>query len=252
MEYSIEKLAKLAGITTRTLRYYDEIKLLKPARISKSGYRVYGSKEVNLLQQILIYKELGLELETIKKIIYTPSFNFQNALEDHLEKLNAKKMQIEDLIANVSQSLRALKGGLKMSDKEKFNGLKKKLIMENEEKYGNEVRQKYGEEKVQKANEKFMNMSEEDFNEATRISEEIMTTLKEALIINDPESEVSQKVAKLHQQWLKFYWPNYSREAHINLVKMYLEDERFTAFYDKVGKGATKLLTASVIHYLSK
>ena len=68
MEYSIKSLAKLAGISTRTLRYYDEIGLLKPLRINSSGYRIYGDKEVDILQQILFYKALELPLEKIKEI----------------------------------------------------------------------------------------------------------------------------------------------------------------------------------------
>ena len=128
MEYTIDKLAKLANVSSRTLRYYDEINLLRPARVNSSGYRIYGSKEVNLLQQILLYKELGFELEMIKKIIYTPEFNYQTALSCHLVKLQAKKSQIDELIENVKQSLNALQKGLNMSDKEKFKGFKKQMI----------------------------------------------------------------------------------------------------------------------------
>ena len=66
MEYTIQKLAHLAGISTRTLRYYDQIGLLSPARTNEAGYRIYGAKEVDVLQQILFYKEMGLELARIK------------------------------------------------------------------------------------------------------------------------------------------------------------------------------------------
>ncbi len=66
MEYTVRKLAQIAGVSTRTLRYYDEIGILKPARINSSGYRIYGQKEVNLLQQILFYRELGVNLKNIK------------------------------------------------------------------------------------------------------------------------------------------------------------------------------------------
>ncbi|MDQ0163455.1 DNA-binding transcriptional MerR regulator [Bacillus alveayuensis] len=68
MEYTVNQLAKLAGVTGRTLRYYDEIGILKPARINSSGYRIYGQKEVDKLQQILFYRELDVDLETIKKL----------------------------------------------------------------------------------------------------------------------------------------------------------------------------------------
>jgi len=68
----VQKLGKLAGISTRTLRYYHEIGILKPARISSSGYRIYGQKEIDLLQQILFYRELGVSLENIKKSFSPP------------------------------------------------------------------------------------------------------------------------------------------------------------------------------------
>ena len=74
MEYSIKKLSEIAGVSTRTLRYYDEIGLLKPARVSSSGYRIYGKKQVDILQQILFYKELGISLDEIKEIIQNPNF----------------------------------------------------------------------------------------------------------------------------------------------------------------------------------
>lgn len=75
MEYSINKLAKLAGVSTRTLRYYDEIGLLSPERISSNGYRVYGQKEVDLLQQILFYRELGVSLDEIKNIVWSKDYD---------------------------------------------------------------------------------------------------------------------------------------------------------------------------------
>jgi DNA-binding transcriptional MerR regulator len=80
MEYTIQKLAKLAGVSKRTLRYYDEIDLLKPARINSSGYRIYSQKEVDRLQQILFYRELGVDLHSIKEIMTDPTFDRAKAL----------------------------------------------------------------------------------------------------------------------------------------------------------------------------
>lgn len=71
MGYTVQELARLAGISPRTIRYYDEIGLLKPARFSTSGYRLYGQAEVDRLQQILFYRELGVELKAIKRRICT-------------------------------------------------------------------------------------------------------------------------------------------------------------------------------------
>lgn len=85
MEYTVQNLGKLAGVSTRTLRYYDEIELLKPARINSSGYRIYGQAEVDRLQQILFYRELGVNLDRIKEIITASTFNGVNALREQLE-----------------------------------------------------------------------------------------------------------------------------------------------------------------------
>ena len=122
MEYSIKKLSEIAGVSTRTLRYYDEIGLLKPARVSSSGYRIYGKKQVDILQQILFYKELGMSLDEIKEIIQNPNFDRINALKEHKIKLLEKRKQIDMLLDNVERTLLSVDGGCKMSDKEKFKG----------------------------------------------------------------------------------------------------------------------------------
>ena len=142
MEYTVQKLGKMAGVSTRTLRYYDEIGILKPARINTSGYRIYGQKEVDRLQQILFYRELGVSLESIREIVTAPSFDGAKALREHREKLLEKREQLDSLIANVDKTIALTEGRSKMNDKEKFEGFKQKLIDENEEKYGDEIREK--------------------------------------------------------------------------------------------------------------
>lgn len=120
MEYTIQKLARLAGVSTRTLRYYDEIDLLKPARINSSGYRIYGQNEVNSLQQIMFYRELGVQLEVIREIMTTPDFDRKEALYEHLEKLIEKRNQIDLLIENVNKTMATEEGRIMMSDSRKI------------------------------------------------------------------------------------------------------------------------------------
>lgn len=103
MEYSINKLSKMAGISTRTLRYYDEIGLLSTKRISNNDYRIYGKNEVELLQQILFFRELGMPLDKIKKIIWSKDYDGILALQGHLSALKAKREKIELLIENVKK-----------------------------------------------------------------------------------------------------------------------------------------------------
>ena len=91
MEYAINKLAKMSGVSTRTLRYYDEIGLLKPVRTTSSGHRIYGDEELNLLQQILFYRELNFPLNEIKMLLYAPGFDRKRAFEGHLSSLQNQK-----------------------------------------------------------------------------------------------------------------------------------------------------------------
>jgi len=249
MEYTVQKLAGLAGVSTRTLRYYDEIGILKPARINSSGYRIYGQAEVDLLQQILFYRELDLSLDKIKEIVTDQSFDGTSALREHREKLLEKKTQLELLIANVDKTIASTEGRIKMSNKEKFEGFKKKMIDENENKFGEEIRKKYGHDKVDQSNTKVMSMSEEQYNEVTALAENITKTLAEAFKIGDPAGELAQKAAELHKQWLCCYWKEYSKEAHAGLAQMYVDDERFKAYYDKEQPGTADFLRDAILIY---
>ena len=164
MEYTVQKLASMAGISSRTLRYYDEIGLLKPMRISSSGYRIYGPAEVDRLQQILFYRTLGVRLESIKDILDAPSIDALTALKEHRQKLLEKRQQLDLLIANVEKTIAAIEGRCSMSDTEKFRGFKQRLIEENEQKYGEEIRP-YGDEAVNQSYEKFKNMTDDQYRE---------------------------------------------------------------------------------------
>ncbi|RDI45498.1 MerR family transcriptional regulator [Falsibacillus pallidus] len=249
MEYTVQKLGKLAGISARTLRYYDEIDLLKPARINSSGYRIYGQTEVDLLQQILFYRELGLSLETIKEIIASPAFDSAKALTEHREQLLDRRKQLDLLIKNVEKTIAVKEGRTTMSNKEKFEGFKKKMIDENEEKYGKEIREKYGDETVDQSNQKVMNMTESEHEEANKLEEELQQTLADAFKTGEPGGVLGQKAAELHKKWLMNYWKSYSKEAHAGLAQMYVDDERFTAYYDKEQPGTAAFLRDAILIY---
>ncbi|MCR6545886.1 MerR family transcriptional regulator [Dehalobacterium formicoaceticum] len=249
MEYTVQKLAHLAGVSSRTLRYYDEIGILKPARISSSGYLIYGQQEVDRLQQILFYRELGMSLEGIKDIVTSPDFDGAKALREHRVKLLEKRAQLEQLIENVEKTIAQKEGRITMSDKEKFEGFKRKLIEENEAKYGEEIRERYGEKTVEESNRKLMNMTKEQYDEFTRLGEEVLDTLCEAFKTGDPAGELAQKTADLHRQWLAYSWPSYSKENHGGLAQMYVDDPRFTAYYDERQPGAAEFLRDAVFIY---
>jgi len=250
MEYTIKRLAGLAGVSARTLRYYDEIGLLKPYRINSAGYRIYGEKEVDLLQQILFYKSMDMKLEEIQKIISNPDFDIRKALEEHYEKLISRRKQLDQLILTVEKTLAYKKGEIEMSDKEKFEGLKKEKIAKNEAMYGKEIRKKYGEDVVEASNNKFLNMSEESFNEMQKTENEIFQLLSKVIKTKDLECDEAKKVYEDHKKWLEFSLPSYSKEIHVGLAKMYIADERFSKYYnDKVGENAAKILHDIIERY---
>jgi len=249
MEYTVQKLSNLAGVSARTLRYYDEIGILKPARISTSGYRIYGQAEIDSLQQILFYRELGVGLEAIRNIMNEPDFNLASALREHREQLLKKREQLDLLIANVDKTIACKEGRMVMKDQEKFEGFKQKMINDNEERYGQEIRAKYGNEQVNKSNQKVKNMTEEQYAEVEKLTASVLTTLKAALATGDPAGQLAQKAADLHRQWLSYFWESYTKEAHAGIAQMYVDDERFTAYYDREQPGTAAFLRDAILIY---
>ena len=224
MEYTIKKMASLSGVSARTLRYYDEIGLLQPARINSSGYRIYGQAEVNRLQQILFYRELDLKLDEIKEILEQPNFNVEQALHHY-------------------------KGEINMSDQQKFEAFKQQKVQENEEKYGKEIREKYGNETIEQANKKYLNLTEKDMQAMQNVEKDLFSKL--AMYQKSPKltSQLAQEIFQLHKDWLMYSWSSYSPEAHKGLGLMYVGDERFTSYYEQHGAGFAEALNAIIQNY---
>lgn len=251
MEYTVQKLARLAGVSARTLRFYDEIGLLKPARISPSGYRIYGEREVDTLQQILFFRALGLELSAILSILQDERYDRLATLKSHLQALQAKKAQIDLLIESVAKTIAAEEGSYTMTDKEKFEAFKKRLVDENEQKYGQEIREKYGEKTVDESNARMMGLSQGEYEAMQQTAKDIQSGLEAAVKAGDsPEGDAGRDVAALHKRWLSYSWPSYAKEAHLGLVQMYLDDERFTAYYDTNTPGCARFLRDAVTHWI--
>ncbi|CAD5896245.1 MerR family transcriptional regulator [Carnobacterium maltaromaticum] len=250
MEYTVKKLSELAGISGRTLRFYDQIDLLKPNRINSSGYRIYGGKEVDRLQQILFYRNLGLPLEEIKEVLDAPNFDSETALTAHYQHLLEQQQQLNKLIATVEKTLQVKRGMSSMTDKEKFEGFKKELIEKNETQYGDEIREKYGNKVVEESNQKMAGMSKEKYEAFEKLGNELLEELEVAMNDQNPQGIAGQRVAALHKEWLSFTWGSYSKEAHRGLAEMYVSDPRFTAYYDeKAGDGAASYLRDAIVAY---
>ena len=251
MEYTINKLAKMAGVSTRTLHYYDQLDLLSPAHIGENGYRFYGQKEIDRLQHILFYRELGVPLREIKDVLSRKGFDSANALQNHLVALRAKRKQLDILIFNVEKTILTMKGEAVMADYEKFEGFAEKMIENNEKLYGEEIRGKYGDAAVDKSNAMFRGMTKEKYAEVEELSNRLNNALKAAFAQGDTTSELAYEVCKLHKQWLCCFWPIYSKEAHIGVTQMYVDDPRFAAYYDNIAPGCAVFLRDAVLSYCS-
>lgn len=254
MEYNIHQLAKISGVSTRTLRYYDQIALLRPAGISPGGYRIYRQKEVDILQQILFYRALGVPLKEIKKILEAPNYNAEQALRSHLNALLIERDRINRLIENVSRTIRASKGEIIMQDYEKFEGFKQQLITDNDASYGKEIRQKYGSRAVDASYQKIRGMDEARWQHAESLRTEYEKLLREAILQGDPTGEPAQRACDLHRQWICMFWKEgaYSKETHKGLAELYLSDERFTAYYEQIAAGCTEFFCTAIRFYCEK
>lgn len=248
MKYTIKKLAEIAGVSKRTLRYYDQIDLLKPNELNKSNYRIYNEKNVNQLQQILFYRALGFPLSKIKQIMNDPNFSRLEALKSQREMLIEQQSEINKLLTNINQTIKDYKGEVKMADSEKFEVFKKKQLETNELDYGEELREKYKKSTIEQVNEKYSQLDKNDFKNMKEIENNLIVNLLK--LRKNPNSILEEKIYREHRQWLEYTWPNYTKEAHRGLVDMYLSDARFAKYYDDKAKvPVIRLLHDVIYHY---
>ena len=250
MEYSIQELSRLSGVTTRTLRWYDQIGLLKPSRVAESGYRYYGGAEVDRLQDILYYRALGVELAQIRACLDDPSFDRLAALRSHLTALEAKRDRLDALIQSVRDTIRCQERDEVMSDEQKFQALKQKILTQHEALYGREAREKYGDRMVDAAQRAVRDLTVEQYRTWKQLGEEIRRRLEEAVRAGlTPESEAGREVTELHRRWLTVTGNAYDPDKHKGLAELYVADARFVAYYDKAVPGCARFLRDAVVHW---
>ena len=247
MEYSIRELAALSGVTTRTLRWYDQIGLLKPCRIAESGYRYYGPAEVDRLQEILYFRAIGVGLDQIKTCLEDPAYDRKTMLRTHLAALEAEQNRVKELIRSVRETLDAEERNETMSDEKKFEAFKQKLVEEHEAKYGKEVREKYGEQEADNANRAMLGMSREQYQNQTELDEAIRSRLESAVKAGlGPTGDEGWEIALLHKQWLIGTGQPYEVNRHKGIAELYVADERFTAYYDRAVSGCARFLRDAI------
>lgn len=253
MEYNIRELSQLAGVSARTLRYYDQIGLLNPSRIQDSGYRFYGEKEVDLLQQILFYRERGLGLAQIAGILYQEGFDAKAALQEHLEALQAQQERTARLIETIRKTISSMKGETHMKDREKLKAFQRQSVADNDKKYGKELRQKYGEDAVNASNRKILSMNEKEYEHFQKLEAEILKKLRTAVRNGEtPADGAGREIALLHRDWLRCTVGNYSPALHRGIADLYVCDPRFTEYYDREVTGCAAFLREAVRHWIKE
>lgn len=132
-----------------------------------------------------------------------------------------------------------------------FEDIKKKMIEENEEKYGREIREEYGEDVYETSNEILSGLTEEQWNKSEQLRVQVENMLKELAPTGDCSSVQAMEMAKLHGQWASCFWPDgmYSPEAHTAVAQMYVSDPRFTVYYETIVPGGAEFLFNAVENY---
>ncbi|GBG11624.1 MerR family transcriptional regulator [Paenibacillus agaridevorans] len=239
----VKEVADLTGISVRTLHHYDEIGLLVPDGTTEAGYRDYSERNLELLQQILFFRELGFTLKKIKEIVTSKSFDRLEALERHRERLNEKRSQLEQLLRTVEQTIRHAKGEVTMTNEEKFKGFDF-----GSNPYEQEARERWGDKAVDESNAKMEKLKQDGKMQAFQDEMNELYRKLAAVRHDDPSSEASQEAIG---QWFTLLnqMGSYSLEAFKGLGQIYVDDARFTRNIDQFGEGLALFMRDAMAYY---
>lgn len=240
---TIKKLASLAGVSVRTLHYYDQIGLLKPESRSNSGYRFYGKEAALGLQQIMFFRELGFHLEDIKKIVTQPGFDRLEALKSQRSLLRKEAERIDELIRTVDRTIGQMKGEAKVDIKEYYEGFSDEKI----ERYREEVRKRWGEKTLRDSEERVIKMGKEKFAGLQAEGGKIFQAIADNMA-KGPESPFIQAEVKKWRAWLENF-SHYPDEAVLGLGRVYSQNEEFAAFFRRIHKDLPEFLTKAIEYY---
>ncbi len=250
VQYSIGELAKLANVSPRTLRHYEQLGLLVPKR-ANNNYRYYDEACAKRLSYIVVMRSCGMPLQKIKDLL-TGNMSISDALDAHLYNLCDKQAQLDMEIARTEKIIEHLERIKDMQSKEAFEELKRASVEEFEKNYGKEAREKYGSDVIDEANSRMLQMTDADWNAKEELEKRILEQLRIAYAADSPTSDEAHKLVQMHHKWVGIHWgcdPEWN--TYCSLVEGYLGDARFVAYYDEpCGDGATKFLVDAVEAYI--
>ena len=240
MDMKVKEVAELVGVSIRTLHHYDQIGLLSPKEITDSGYRLYSEENLETLQQILFFKELGFTLKEIKKIINSPSFNRQEALILQRKMLIEKRNKVDKMIETIDKTIKHMAGEIQMTNEERFEGINVGFNQFEEE-----ARRRWGNQSIDEINAKLKGMSKDEQNDLSDRWDMIFNKLA-CLRDQSPESHEVQATIKEWYDFLNKNFSKYSLDAFYGLGQLYINDERFTKNIDQYGEGLAKLMSEAM------
>lgn len=245
MKMQIKEFSRLTGVSVRTLHYYDEIGLLKPAFVDEqSGYRFYDKHSLERMQEILFYRELDFSLKNISEILSSPNYDKKLALARQKQLLILKKNRLERLISALESAEKGEKSmSINLFDNSEFESAR--------EKYSSEVREKWGDTQAfYESEQKTAHYSEKKWNEVNSEMSKLIAEFAELMKSGAKPSDV--QIQKLVKKWQSFITENYyfcTDEILSGLGKMYVCDERFKKNIDKCGEGTAEFMSKAIENY---
>lgn len=249
--YTVKQLAALAGVSVRTLHYYDQVGLLVPSVRTEANYRLYGEAELLRLQQILFYKELGLSIQQIGDVLNDPEFDVLTSLEEHRIAMLQKQEQLSVLLNTIDKTIRKLKGKIMLTNEELYTGFTKEQV----ELIRNEAMNKYGGDAVRKSENSLKKLTKEDIAALSRERKDIHRQL--FALMGQPVADAAvQEQIERHYQLTRTFWGTKGdgdpqQEAYSGLADLFLADKRFTEINGRHDKAFTSFL-ADAMKYYSK
>lgn len=242
--YSVKELADMAGISPRTLHYYDQIGLLVPERQNENRYRVYRHAHLLKLQQILFFRELDFPLEQIKEILAQPDFDMRAALLAHRARLQKRRMRLDQLIATVDKTMQLIEGEHIMSDQELYTGFSE----EKQKEYEKEIREHYGDEPLETSMRNWNSLTQQQQKEKMAQGKQLHQKIADAMSLGYDNPQVMTLIRQ-HFTDMQFFY-EVSLERYEALGHLYTTDPRFQATYETVAPGLAAFMKKAIEHFV--
>lgn len=240
MSYSVGKVASLAGVTIRTLHHYDEIGLLSPSGRSAAGYRIYEEPDLERLQQILFYRELGFALEEIATIVDDPRTDAVSHLRRQRRLLTERIERLQKMVAAIDYEMEAREMDIKLTPEERLEVFGDF----NPEDHAEEAEEHWeGTDAYRQSQRRISSYTKEDWLKIKAEHDEVTSRLA-ALFESgtEPDSEETIAAAEAHRRHISRWYYDCNCEIHRDLTEMYVSDERFRANYDALVPGLSEFI----------